>query len=516
MVIGIDLGTTYSAISILDEQGNPQIILNKENEPTTPSVVAIDKDEVFVGKNAWKKILSIPQKIFRCIKRKMGLRETVYKEGNTEFSPEAVSGFIVRSLLQDVLARTTKNVTGIVVTVPTYFSDTKRMSTKHAVEGAVDALKNGKKEVAERLETVEFVELIDEPKAAALYYGHCSKRNVGNVLIYDLGGGTFDAALVELKEGGIRVIAEAEEHEAGGAHFDNKICDYVMDYLKENYQVNLREDKYAMERAALQLDAELCKWELSKENVTEAMLTVRCNRKTIDVVVYKADFERMIAAMVKRTEYAVLNMLEDKDMATTDVDEVVLVGGSSRVPCVREMLKRHFGAGLSEAVDPDLAVVYGAALYAGIRKKTLEASTEREGAASVEMEDICVHSIGLLMTNPITGEKHNDVVIPENTPIVAEVTKYYETAYVRQTYIKLELTESGSVISEQYIGLPQGLPQGTRVDVKIRVSSSHLIEVYLYIPAIQFKSECNINRLDNLSEEEQKELSGLIESKLLR
>ena len=196
------------------------------------------------------------------------------------------------------------------------------------------------------------------------------------------------------------------------------------------------------------------------------------------------------------------------------MDEVVLVGGSSRVPCVRAMLKEIFGDKLSESVDPDLAVVYGAALYAGMQEKASEISSE-EGT-SYEMEDICAHSIGLLMTNPMTGKKYNDVVIRENTPIVAEVLKHYETAYAKQTYIKLELTESENVISEQYIELPRNLTQGTRVDIKIRVSSSHLIEVYLDVPAISFQSECKIKRLDNLSEEEQKELSGLIESKLLQ
>lgn len=515
MLLGIDLGTTYSAVSYLDKSGNPQIILNREEEPMTPSVVFVDGDTVLVGQNARKRALHFPEKICKCIKRLMGFKEIALEESDTQYTPEAISGIIIKRLLEDVLVQFEEEITGIVVTVPTYFDDTKRTATKQAVEGAVEALK-ADKNWADYVANVDFIGIIDEPKAAALYYSHKAERKNGKILIYDLGGGTFDAALIEIAGDNVTVIAEGEEHEAGGAFFDEKICDYVMDEVLAKYYINLRDDEYSTERAKILLDAEVCKKQLSMEDVEEVNMAVSMKHKTADVLLTRDTFNDLIENMVHRTIYVLEDILEEKDLNPDEVDEIVLVGGSSRIPYVRERLKELFGKELSEAVDPDKAVSYGAALYAGmLHKQVAKDETKESVNVSLKLQDVCAHSIGMLITDPTTKEKINDILIEENTPIVAESERPYAIANESQTYIKIELTESGSKFSEQLIKLPHGLPRNTPVKIHVRVNQDHLIEVAMTVPSIDFTKEYKVNRIRNLSEEEQMELSGLIASKTL-
>lgn len=519
MLIGIDLGTTYSAVSYLDKKGNPQIILNREEEPTTPSVVYVDKDKVIVGKNAKEKALSFPEKICNCIKRIMGFRDAALEQDNTKYTPEALSALIIRRMLEDVLAGQDEDIEGIVITVPTYFDEIKRTATKQALEGAIEAIKTDK-ELAGRVSDIAFISMIDEPKAAALYYCHKTERKKGNVMIYDLGGGTFDATLMELSEGKLTVIAEGEEHEAGGIFFDEKIKKYVVDKVEEEYGIDLNKDKYGVERAKILLEAEECKKQLSKPDISTVNMTVSVKHKSYDIEITRACFEELIEPYVFRTRDVMDDMLFYKDLQPSDVDEIVLVGGSSRIPYVRESIKDFFGKEPSEAIDPDKAVSYGAALYAGMRYQELgiggASQIAEEAKISLKLEDVCAHSIGLLITkDAVTREKEDYILIQENTPIVAEVEQEFVTAYAGQTYIKIELTEAGNKFTEQNIKLPDSLPKGTKVRVRIRVNSDHLIEVGMKIPSIDFLKEYQVPRINNLSEEQQREMSGLVASKIL-
>ena len=520
MLIGIDLGTTYSAVSYLDKKGNPQIILNREEEPTTPSVVYVEGDTVIIGKNAREKALSFPEKICRCIKRMMGFSEVALEQESEKYTPEAISALIIKRLLEDVLAQQEEEINGIVVTVPTYFDEVKRTATKQSVEGAIEALKMDL-EQAERVSNIAFIAIIDEPKAAALYYSHKMERKEGKVLIYDLGGGTFDATLVELSDDKVKVIAEGEEHEAGGIFFDDAILKYVMATIYKEQRIDLRKEKYSVERAKILLEAENCKKQLSKNGVEAVTMTVSVKHKSFDVIITRAVLERMIEPYICRTTDVIDDMLFFEGLEPVDVDEIVLVGGSSRIPYVRKVLKEYFRKELSETIDPDKAVTYGAALYAGMRYQELdERGVERgktEVSVSLKLEDVCAHSIGLLITkDAVTKEKEDHVLIEENTPIVAEAEQEFETAYAGQTYIKIELTEAGNKFTEQTIKLPSSLPQGTKVQILIRVNSDHLIEVAMYIPSIDFLEKYEVPRLNNLSEEEQREMSGLIASKKIK
>lgn len=518
MLLGIDLGTTYSAVSYLDKKGNPQIILNRDEEPTTPSVVYVDGNTVIVGKTAKEKALSFPEKICNCIKRLMGFKDIALQQDTTKYTSEAISALIIRRMLEDVLAQQDEDINGIVITVPTYFDEIKRTATKQSLEGAINAIKTDQ-ELAKRVSNIAFISIIDEPKAAALYYCHKTERKNGNILIYDLGGGTFDTTLMELADGKVTVIAEGEEHEAGGIYFDEKIKEYVMNRVKEDYGIDLRSDKYGTERAKILLEAEECKKLLSESGMERVNMTVSVKHKSFDILLTKACFEEMIEPYIYRTLDVIKDMLLDNDLEPSDVDEIVLVGGSSRIPYVREIIKEYFRKEPSLAIDPEKAVVYGATLYAGMcyQKLRMDESLEtKEAKVSLELEDVCTHSIGLLITkNATTKEKMDYILIPENTPIIAEAEQVFDTVYAGQTYIKIELTEAGNKFTEQTIKLPDSLPKGTKVRVRIRVNCDHLIEVAMKIDSINFLEEYQVPRINNLSEEEQREMSGLIAAKTI-
>ena len=515
MLLGIDLGTTYSAVSYLDRNGNPQIVLNREDDATTPSVVFVDGDKVLVGKKARQRGISFPQKLCKFVKRLMGFKEVAITEQDVEYMPEAVSAMIVKRLLEDVLVRNEEAITGIVVTVPTSYTDERRMATRQAVEGAIEALK-ADKEKAAYVTDVKFIGIIDEPKAAALYYAHKVERDEGKVLIYDLGGGTFDAALVEVSGDNVTVIAEEQEHEAGGIFFDEKIRDYAVDQINKLYGIDLKKSKYLSEYEKLLLDAENCKIQLSAEDVAEVNMTVNVGHNSVDILLTEDKFVEMIESIVQRTIYALGYLLDDKDLEPDDVDEIVLVGGSSRIPYVRNCLKAMFPKAPSQPIDPDKAVSYGASLYAGMLYKKMDMNEVSENAnVTLKLQDVCAHEIGVLLTDKETREKYIDVLIEENTPIVAEAKKEYEIAFQNQTYIRLELTEAGTKLEDVEMKLPQALQIGTKVELHVKVNSDHMIEIFIAIPSIQFEREYKLERLKNLSEEEQRELSGLVASKTL-
>lgn len=516
MVIGIDLGTTYSAVSYMNVQGKPQIILNRDEKKSTPSVVFVDGTDVVIGEKARKKALQWPQKICRCVKRFMGFRECVLKESKVEYSPEAISALLLRRLISDAVMRQEEKIEGIVVTVPTYFSDTKRTATKQAVIAALGAIRESLGKTAEAVETVEFIEIIDEPVAASLYYCHKSQRKKGKVLIYDLGGGTFDAALVQIEGNTVKILAEADEHAAGGYYFDQKIMEHVIEEIHTKHGINLKEETYSAERELLLMEIENSKIKLSEEGVQEVRISVSCKNKTYDVMLTRDTFNEIIEAIICRTLDAVSNMLEEKGYEPEEIDEVIPVGGSSKIPYVRECLQEMFQKQLCEIIEPKESVAYGAAIYADNllheRKSNIDDQKQTQ-EERLKLEDVCSRSIGLLTIDSQTGEKRNDILIEENTPIVAETERSYETFYEYQTYIKVELTEAEEVISEQNIKLPKGLKQGTEVVIRVVVNSSHLIEVYMAVPIIGFQKQYEIKRLQNLNEEEQKKLSGLVSSK---
>lgn len=501
MVIGIDLGTTYSAAAYLDRNGIPQIITNAEGEETTPSVVFVDGDNVVVGRMARNRALRYPDKACKCVKMNMGNRVIVLKDEENEYSPEVVSAMILKRIINDSEKRLDEKIDGVVVTVPTYFDDTRRTATKHAIECL----------------GIPLIGMVDEPKAAALCYCYQNALDGGKVLVYDFGGGTFDATLLEINGKNIDILAEGGEHEAGGAYFDDAIANYVIEEIMEKYQINLKEEQYSALREEILYDAESCKKELS--TMEDSTIFVRCPEAAIDITVTREKFNELIENMVYRTLTVIEEMLEEKGIEPEEIDKVLLVGGSSHIPYVREQLQEMFQKDLSEKIDPNKAVAYGAAIYADMVRS--EAKDQK-----LVLSDVCAHGIGLLRwdSSQMTY-KVNDVLVQPNTKIPASTEAVYETMVDNQRYIDLELTEGElpdadlvHVISEMKIELPKSrnLPKGTEVGVQLKVNENHLVEVYLNIPSINFHKEYKINRIDNMTEEEFQEMSGLVASKKIR
>lgn len=505
MIIGIDLGTTYSVAAYLDENNIPQIITNAESEGTTPSVVFVDGDNVYVGKAAKLKGILQPEKVCRCIKMNMGNRQVVMRDEENDYTPEMISAMILKKIITDSERRLEEKIEGAVVTVPTYFDDTQRMATQNALEGL----------------GVPLVGMVDEPTAAAYYYCYQNAVEQTRILVYDFGGGTFDATLLEINGNNITILAKGGEHEAGGAYFDEAIRDYVIDEFLMEKEVNLREDKYAKIREEILNDAEDCKKALTYSE--ESGIMVRCPEGAGEIIVSRDVFNDLIDNMVYRTILVIEEMLDKKGLTPADVDKVLLVGGSSRIPYVREQLQKKFGEGLSEKLDPEKAVAYGAAVYADIIKDEInETLSERK----LNISDVCIQGIGIIRRDPNNlFSKINDVIIEPNTPIPASAEKVYELSIENQKSIMLELTEGEfqevefvRIISVMDIPIPQdkSLKRGTEVSVQLKVNQNQLIEVYLHIPSIDLHMEYKIPRLDNMTDEEIKAMSGLIASKNIR
>lgn len=503
MIIGIDLGTTYSAAAYLDRNDIPQIIPNAEGEEMTPSIVFVDGENVTVGRMARQKSLRYPDKACRCVKRNMGNRVIVLKDDRNEYPPEAISAMILEKIIKDATKRLEEDVEGVVVTVPTYFDDAKRTATKNAVE----------------MLGVRLMGMIDEPKAAAICYCYQNALEKSKILVYDFGGGTFDATLMEVNGNNINIIAEGEEHEAGGSYFDAFIVDYVIDEVKRNFDIDLKEEKYSTVREQILNDAESAKKELSTNE--DATIFVCCPECAVDVTITRETFNDLIENMVYRTITVIEDMLDEKGILPSEIDKVLLVGGSSQIPYVRERLREIFDVDLSEKIDPNRAVAYGAAVYADMIKGQV-----KEQEQKLVLSDVCAHGIGILRRDGDNYEKKiNDVLIQPNTPIPASVEAAYETYIDDQRYITLEVTEGQlteaeyvHVISEMMIEIPRGynLRKGTEVLVQLNVNTNHLLEVYLNIPSIGLHKEYQIQRTANLDEEELRKMSGLVASKKIR
>lgn len=501
MVIGIDLGTTYSSAAYLDRNDIPQIITNAEGEESTPSVVFVDGENVVVGRMARKKALRYPNKTCKCVKMNMGNRVIVLKDEEHEYSPEVVSAMILKRILNDSEKRLDEKIEGVVVTVPTYFDDSRRTATKNAIECL----------------GIPLIGMIDEPKAAALCYCYQNALEGGKVLVYDFGGGTFDATLLQIDGNHIDILAEGGEHEAGGAYFDDAIANYVMDEVLDKHGINLKEEQYSALREEILFDAESCKKELS--SMPDSTIFVRCPGAAIEVTITREKFNELIENMVYRTLTVIEEMLEENGIEPEEVDKILLVGGSSHIPYVRERLKEMFQKDLSEKVDPNKAVAYGAAIYADLVKGEVKKQ-------KMVLSDVCAHGIGLLRWDSLKmTHKVNDVLIQPNTKIPASTEAVYETMVDHQRYIDLELTEGEledadlvHIISEMKIELPgsSNLPKGTEVGVQLKVNENHLVEVYLNIPSLDFHKEYKIKRIDNLTEEELQKMSGLVASKNIR
>ena len=498
MILGIDLGTTYSVCSYIDENGEPQIITNMEGQRTTPSVVYFENESsVIVGQTAKENSICCPADVVSAIKNHMGEKDYQFVTSfGQSYTPEVISGLILRKMVTDAnqFLGTETPLNRVVITIPAYFTDAERTATENAA----------------RIAGLELVRTINEPTAAALYYAVKSKLEHANILIYDLGGGTFDVTLIRVDGSEINVKSTKGIKNVGGRFFDEEIVAQIHDYIEDEYDVDLEDEEYLDVYQELFNRAEKAKISLCRQE--KAIIPIRTGEFKESYTLTRADFEKIVAKLYKRTEYCVKSAIADAGITNADIDKVILVGGSSRIPYIEQQLTALLGIAPSHEVNPDEVVAMGAALFG----KQLEA--ERVGSSDARtISDVCSHSIGVSALDELTLRKYNRILIKRNTTLPAVTCLPFRTASENQEKIELSVTEGEfkelcdvRIISETEIILPPNLPKGTRVEIELRLDTSQLVHLWLRIPAVNYETEFKFKRISNLSDQEIEKLTGLI------
>ena len=489
MYLGIDLGTTFSVGAYVDGQGCPHTVTNSEGENTTPSVVYFESaDSVVVGQAAKDNSELFPKNVVSLVKNSMGKQEK-YVTDHGEYTPEAVSAYILKKIVSDAnkaLGLTDSPIKDVVVTIPAYFTDPQRKATEQAI--AIAGL--------------NCLGLINEPTAAAYYYASGSKLENADILVYDLGGGTFDATVIHVNGRNIKVVSTGGLPRVGGSFFDRDIAGYVADYIREAHGIDLKDPKYVSEYQELLGKAERAKIQLSSSE--RARIAVKVDNVRESVEITRETFNGMIDKLYKSTVRVVNKALKDAGLTPGDIEKTIMVGGSSRIPYIEENLKKDLkGLEPSHEVNPDEVVALGAALYA---KSLLEDS---KGTTS-GIVDVCSHGIGITAYNEKEDCEYNDILIDRNTAVPAEAHRLYKLGEDGQREITITVNEGDfkeltdvSEICTVPVQLPSKLSKGTQIDIRIGIDRDQLMHIYLRLPNQgNVESEVTFDRKANLSEVE--------------
>lgn len=492
MILGIDLGTTYSVAAFMDEERNPQVIQNNEGNRTTPSVVLFDtEDKIVVGDVAKDNSAIRPEDVVAGVKNHMGEKITIKKVGEKEYTPEMISSLIIRKVVQDAERAVGEPISEVVITVPAYFSVAQRQAT-------IDAA---------RIAGVAALGTINEPTAAALCFANQNNIENQRVLVYDLGGGTFDVTILDVKEkNNIEVMGTAGLSAAGGRFFDIAIVDYVCEYLEDTYDIDLQDEEYMDDYQEVMIKAEKVKIQLS--NVEKASIPIKIGKIKDNIEITRADFEQMIKPTYEKTERKMKEALKMAKLEPSEIDKVLLVGGSSRIPYVVERVQQFVGKEPSREVNPAEAVAIGAAIHAETIKKENN---------SMKFTDVCSHSIGVVVINPKTGEEENEKIILRNSKLPAEAKQRFRTMGARQKKIELQLTEGEfkeitdvTIIGTLEIELPPNLKENELIELTISLDTKQLIHIHMELPESGFIQECQLKRNINLEEEEVENMTGIV------
>jgi len=491
--VGIDLGTTNSCVAVM-EAGEPQVIINPEGGRVTPSVVAISKTgERLVGQPAKRQMVLNPDRTVSSIKREMGTRTTHTIDGK-DYTPEQISAMILQKMKNDAEQYLGEKVTEAVVTVPAYFDDNQRTATKQA--GEIAGLK--------------VLRIINEPTAAALAYGRSQEKKEGTILVYDLGGGTFDVSVLDVEIG-----AEGEERDAyhvlstsgdthlGGDDFDQRLIDYIADEFKKDTGIDLRKDRQALQR--LREAAEKAKCELSTTLQTTISLPFITSvegegPKHLEMTITRAKLEELIDDLIHKTEIAVKDAMKEAGVAKGDLDEVILVGGSTRIPAVQELVKELTGKEPRKDINPDEVVACGAAIQAAAIKGETQ---------DIVLMDVTPLSLGLETLGDVC-----DVVIPRNTNIPTQESRIYSTASDMQTTVEINVLQGERARASQNKSLgrfhltgippaPRGVPQ---IEVAFDIDANGILHVSAQDKATGKEQDITITGSGQLSDDQVKQM----------
>ncbi len=478
--IGIDLGTTNSVVAVM-EGGKPTVIANAEGSRTTPSIVGFSKTgERLVGQLAKRQAIVNPDKTIASIKRHMGENYKVNIDGK-DYTPQEISSMILRKLADDASSYLGEKVTSAVITVPAYFNDAQRQATKDA--GKIAGL--------------DVLRIVNEPTAAALAYG-LEKEKSEKVLVFDLGGGTFDVSILEIGDGVHEVLSTSGDTHLGGDDFDQKVMDWICEEFKKQEGIDLTGDKQAMQR--VKEAAEKAKCELSsvfETNINLPFITADANGpKHLDLNLTRAKFEELSYDLLERCKAPVEKAISDAGISKSDINEVILVGGSSRIPAVQKLVKDYTGKEPNQSVNPDEVVAVGAAVQAGV----LAGEVKDIVLLDVTPLTLGIETLGGVMTP----------LVPRNTTIPVSKSQVFSTAENNQTAVDIQVLQGERPMAKDNKSLGmfrlegiapamRGIPQ---IEVTFDIDANGIVNVSAKDKATNKEQKITITNSSNLSEQD--------------
>lgn len=478
-IIGIDLGTTNSAVAVM-EGGKPEILINSEGGRTTPSVVALSNEQIIVGTLAKRQAVANPNNTIYSIKRIMGSADKKTL-GNKKYTAEEISAMILQKLKSDAETSLGQKIKKAVITVPAYFTDAQRKATKDA--GKIAGL--------------EVLRIINEPTAAALAYG-LDKKHAHTILVFDLGGGTFDVSILELDDGVFEVKSTSGDNNLGGDDFDQKLIDYIIQDFKQKEGIDLTTDKMALQR--LKDEAEKAKIELSqtlKTTINIPYITAtNTGPKHLNLEITRAKFEELCMDLFKRVEIPIKNALSDAKLSSSKIDEVILIGGSTRIPKIVDIVEKFTGKKANKSINPDEVVAMGAAIQGGVLGGDVK---------DVLLLDVTPLSLGIETLGGVFTK-----LIDRNTTIPTKKSQVFSTAADNQTAVDINILQGERPLAKdnhplgrfQLVGImpaSRGVPQ---IEVSFDIDANGILSVSAKDMGTGKTQEIKITATTNLSDQD--------------